>query len=106
MNKRLSNDESMPMRSASFSFERVLLLSLTIAPLLVIFGALDTVGESPAATVFWCVWVGIGAVIPWRYARRGEQPVWAGILAVICTLLLLWVLVLETWGLIQTWMSR
>jgi hypothetical protein len=106
MNQRLPDDESMPMRSDSFSFERVLLLSLTIAPLLVIFGVLDTVGESVAATVFWCMWVGIGAVLPWRYARHGEHPVWAGILAVICTLLLLWVLVLGAWGLIHTWMSR
>jgi hypothetical protein len=95
MDQRFLDYESVAMRRISGRFELVLLIFLTVAPLLGIFDVVGTPFETPAGTVLWCVWVGMGSVLPWRYVRRGEHPTWAGVLGTICTLLLLWVLVLE-----------
>ena len=68
-----------------------------MAPLMQMFGVLDAPMETPAGTVLWCIWVGTASVLPWRYVRRGKYPVWACVLAVFATVLLLYVLVLEAY---------
>jgi hypothetical protein len=78
-------------------FEFLLLIGLTVVPLMQMFGVLAAPMETPAGTVLWCIWVGTGSVLPWRYARRGKYPVWACILGVIALFMLLWVLVLEAY---------
>jgi hypothetical protein len=80
-------------------FELTMLIVLTSVPLLQMLGAIDVPFETQIGTVIWCAWVGTGSVMPWRYARRGDHPIWAATIAVIATAILLWTsgLVLHEW---------
>jgi len=44
--------------------------------------------ENTYVFVGWCIWVGLGAVLPWRYVFEGDHRIWAGIIAGIASLLL------------------
>jgi hypothetical protein len=105
MDNRVLDYEAKAKRPASGALELILLVGLTTAPLLQMFGVVGTPFETLGGTVLWCVWVGAGAVLPWRYVRRGKHSVWAAVLAVFCSVLLLWVLGLEAYWLIQRLMG-
>jgi hypothetical protein len=101
MDNRVLDHETKAKRPVFGSLELLLLVSLTAAPLLQMFGMVGNPGETRAGTVYWCIWVGTASVLPWRFVRRGRYRLWALILAVLASLLLLWTLGLVGYGLIR-----
>ena len=78
-------------RDPLFTLEFLLLSAFTLAPLTMIFLPTDAGPfESRGWTILWCIWVGSGAILPWRYVRRGDHPLWAGLIGTFASLLLLW----------------
>jgi len=81
-------DYAPPTRPAipKLQLELPVLTTLTAAPILInVFLNLDL----PPGQIAEAIWLGFGAVLPWRYAVTGRHWLWAGLLALFCTLCVL-----------------